>query len=572
MRREIAKTPRTTDGSNWWDKLGEPQYGGEMVIRGSRNIVNFDPYFSERLTTIQTAWMERLHGDDWTLDPVVFDYKTLWHHPKYLKGHLAESWEFQDRSTIIFHLRKDIHWQDLPPANGREFVADDVVFHFNRLYGLGGGFTKPSPFHVTTLAFQELISVTATDKYTVVFKWKTPNPEFIIDTLLDIRLSLCLENPDAVNQWGDVSDWHHAIGTGPFILKDFVSGSSATLVKNPNYWGHDERYPQNQLPYIDTVKYLLIHDEAKALEAMRAGKVDIIDVVSPIKAEAMRKTNPEILQILTPLPPTCSVDPRFDKAPFNDIRVRRAMQMSIDLPTIAKDYYHGLVEPYPDTLASRYMKRWGFGFPYDEWPQDLKDEYAYNPAAAKKLLSDAGYPNGFKTNIVADTAGDIDLLKIVQSYFARVGINMEIRPMESDAWASFVAIGHKHDQLAHRANGPLGHCSAPLRDLTRFQTGASQNYQMVSDPKFDVLCSSVMAATRLEQVLQIYRNANEYIARQHFSISLLQPMAFSLCQPWVKGFNAQFGSTWGAASGPGMLSFYLGRFWIDQKLKKSMGH
>ena len=73
----------------------------------------------------------------------------------------------------------------------------------------------------------------------------------------------------------------------------------------------------------------------------------------------------------------------------------------------------------------------GWGFPYEEWPQDLKDEYAYNPTAAKKLLADAGYPNGFKTNVVADTAGDMDLLQIVKSYFAEVGIDMEIRPMES---------------------------------------------------------------------------------------------------------------------------------------------
>ena len=67
-------------------------------------------------------------------------------------------------------------------------------------------------------------------------------------------------------------------------------------------------------------------------------------------------------------------------------------------------------------MTSRYMKGWGF--PYEEWPQDLKDEYAYNPKAAKKLLADAGFPNGFKTNIVANTAADMQLLQLVKSYFA----------------------------------------------------------------------------------------------------------------------------------------------------------
>ena len=555
---------------NWWNKLGKPQYGGEMTIRASRNIVNFDPYFGGALVHLVTAWMERLVADDWTLDPAVFDYKPLWHPSRYLKGQLADSWEFTDPSTYVAHLRKGIRWQDIPPANGREFVADDVVFHFNRLYGLGGGFTKPSPFNAPVTAFQDLISVTAADKYTVVFKFRIANPEIIMETLHAIDLAMCIENPDAIRQWGDVRDWHHAIGTGSFMLRDFVPSSSATLVKNPNYWGYDERYPHNKLPYIDTVKYLFIPDDAAALDAMRAGKIDVIDCVSPVQAQVMRKTNPEILQILTPLPPTISLDPRIDVAPFNDIRVRQAMQKAIDLPAIAKDYYHGLVEPYPDTLTSRYMKGWGF--PYEEWPQDLKDEYAYNPTAAKKLLADGGYPNGFKTNVVADTAGDMDLLQIIKSYFAHIDIDMEIRPMETNVWNDFVLLGRKHDQLVHHPAGHLGHTSAPLRDLNRFLTASPNNYGMVSDPVFDTLYAKAKAATTLDEVLRIFRDANEYVARQHIAISVLQPMAYSLCQPWLKGFNAQFGSTWGAAAGPGMLSFYLGRFWIDQKLKKSMGH
>jgi ABC-type oligopeptide transport system substrate-binding subunit len=109
-------------------------------------------------------------------------------------------------------------------------------------------------------------------------------------------------------------------------------------------------------------------------------------------------------------------------------------------------------------------------------------------------------------------------------------------------------------------------------DLNRFQTGSLANYQMISDPVIDTLCAQAAAATSLDEILRIFRDANEYVARQHFSISLLQPMSCSLCQPWLKGFNAQFGSTFGAAGGPGMLSFYLSRFWIDRKLKQSMGH
>jgi peptide/nickel transport system substrate-binding protein len=314
---------KATTGGNWWDKLGKPQYGGEMVIRSTRNIVNFDPYNGAHLTQIYAAWLERLFAEDWTIDPAIFDFKTMAPN-QYLKGHLAESWEFTDPYSFVVYLRKGIHWQNIPPVNGREFTADDVAFHYQRLYGLGSGFTKPAPYHATVASFRELISVTAIDKYTVVFKWKTANPAFVLETMVtNHNPTAAIVAREAVGKWGDVGDWHHAIGTGPFILKDFVSNDSATLVKNPDYWGYDQHYPQNKLPYVDKLRIIIITDEAEALEAMRAGRLDAMDSVSFKQAQAMKKTNPEILQI--PSPSGASIDPRNDVVPFNDIRIRKAM-------------------------------------------------------------------------------------------------------------------------------------------------------------------------------------------------------------------------------------------------------
>ena len=550
----------------WWNRLGKPQYGGEIVLWSDRNIVNFDPYYEAFYTQIMWTWMEGLAKEDWTKDPSVFDYKKFLRPNKYRKGQLAESWEFTDPTTFVVHLRKGIYWQDIPPVNGREFTADDVAYHFHRLYGLDN-FLSPSPDHTSDDVLKSLMSVTAVDKYTVVFKWRINDSEYIMQSLFAPNPAMVFEAREAVEKWGDLSDWHHAIGTGPFILTDFVSGSSATLIKNHNYWGYDERYPQNKLPYVDTIRLLIIPDKTEALEAMRKGKIDLISPVSLKDAQSMQRTNPEILRIPIPFRPTVSLDPRLDKAPFNDIRVRKAMQMAIDLPAISKDYYHSKVEPNSFAMhfitSSRDMKEWGF--PYEEWPQDLKDEYAYNPSASKKLLADAGYPNGFRTNIVADTAGDIDLLQIIKSYFAQVGIDMEIRPMDSVSWHNFVMIGHKHDQMAQRSELPQGHLFQPIRKLHEFHIGHA-THRMISDPVCDTFYPKAFAATSLDEVVKIYRDANEYIARQHFSISLLQPPFYALCQPWLKGFNAQFGSIQMHA----VLSFYLGRFWIDQKLKEKI--
>lgn len=463
-------------------------------------------------------------------------------------------------------MRKGVHWQNIPPADGREFTADEVVFHYHRLCGLSGDFLPSAP---PAPGLHDLISVTAADRYTVIFKFKTTNPDLIMEAIHKVYPSLCLENPDAVRKWGNLNDWYHAVGTGPFILHDFVSGSAATLLKNPDYWAYDERHPQNQLPYIDSVKYLIIPDDGAALEAMHSGQLDVLDVVKPLQAKSMRETNPEILQIPHPNSDAFTIEPRNDRPPFNDINVRKALQMAIDLPAIAKSYYKGTVEPYPVMLTSRYMKGWGF--PYEQWPQDLKDEYAYNPPAARWLLAEAGYPNGFKTNVVTDAVNNRGLLQIVQGYFAQIGIDMEIRTMDVPAFVALVQHEKKHDQLVHCPPGPLGHTASPFLEMTRFRA-CDGNWAMVNDPVFNSFLPRAVAISSAEDMKQLIKDANEYVARQHFTISLLQPMYYSPCQPWVKGFNAQHGSTWGHTGGPGMLSFYLSRFWIDRKLKKSVGH
>jgi peptide/nickel transport system substrate-binding protein len=364
-------------------------------------------------------------------------------------------------------------------------------------------------------------------------------------------------------------DWHHAVGTGPFILKDFDANSHADFVRNPDYWGHDERYPQNKIPYVDKLKLLIIPDQKTVLEEMRAGRIDAADQISPVLAQEIRKTNPEIIQIA--LPQTAvTIDPRNDTPPFNDLRVRKAMQMAIDLPGIARDYYKGTVEPYPSTLTGRELTGWGF--PYEQWPQELKNEYAYNPAAAKKLLAEAGYPNGFKTNIVANSSADMNLLPIVKSYFADIGIDMEIRPMESTDWVDFVVTHRKHDQLAYTAVSPFGHAYEPIRQLSRLHTGYSSNHLMVSDPVFDAFQPKASAAKTDAELKQVMKDANERIARQHYAISLLKPMQYSLHQPWFKGYHGQFGSVCSPAGSPQLLFFYPARFWIDHDLKKKLGH
>lgn len=553
-------TSNTNKTGNWWDKLGTPRYGGTVSIRINKDITQWDLGYGAGQTGIMYAYTECLIADNWTLDPTIFSYNISWRPSDYVSGLLVKSWEFTDPTTWVIHLRQGIKWQNIPPINGREFTADDVTFNYNRMLGMGNGFTKPVQAEVGVAAWQQLISVTSVDKYTVAFKWKTSNVEFIIDTMVSYDGANFMQAPEAIKQWGDLTDWHHGMGTGPFILQDFVSGSSATLVKNTNYWGNDERYPQNSLPYADTLKVLVIPDPATALAGLRTGKIDAIDAATLTQAQSIQKTNAEILQIPVPSPQSLSVDPRNDKAPFTDLRVRKALQMAIDLPTIATTYYLGTATSSPSSLTSVYETGWGW--PYQQWPQDLKDEYAYNPTAAKKLLADAGFPGGFKTNVVADVAADLDLLQIVKSYFAAVGIDMTIRTMDSATWQTYVR-GRSFDQLDYSSAGTLAFSYDPIRQLQKFATTNGSNYPAVSDPVFDAFYPKAMAASSQDDIKKILRDANEYVARQHFCTSLLQPMTYALYQPWLKGFNGQNFAISGF-QGPVLIGFYGARFWIEK--------
>ena len=228
------------------------------------------------------------------------------------------------------------------------------------------------------------------------------------------------------------------------------------------------------------------------------------------------------------------------------------------MPTMA------VVEPYPSTLTSYHE---GWGFPYEQWPQNLKDEYAYNPTAAKQLLAAAGYPNGFNTDIVAQNSSDLGLIQVVKSYFAAVGINMSIQTMDDTSWTTFVQNGHKQDAMAQKASGTLGNTYEPVRQLTKFQSTYAANYMMVRDPVFDAFYDKAMAGTSVDDIKKIMSDANEYVARQHLVVSLLQPNLYSVCQPWLKGFSGQDQSIGGSNGGPHLLGFYMARFWIDQTLK-----
>ena len=486
-----------------------------------------------------------------------------------LRGALAESWETPDDTTIVLNIRKGVHWHDKAPMNGREFTADDMVYNYHRLLGLGSGFTEPSPA-IGDLGHVGIESITASDKWTVVFKLERPH-FFALSQILDYH-SLWMYPPDVIKQDGDAKDWRNLVGTGPFMLTDYVEGSSLTFEKNPNYWGFDEKYPENRLPYVDKIISLLMQEEVTRLAALRSGKIDylgyatgggMIRTIDPVVSLA--KTNPEIAQ----WPYLSRADFAFgvnvNKPPLNDIRVRKAMQMALDLETINDTIFHGRADTTPHGQVGESLKGWFI--PFDEWPEEVKKGYMYDTEGAEKLLDEAGLPRGadgirFKTSVILGPWNSIDYYELAAFYWSEIGVDLEIQVLPAAEW---LAKGAKASFEVLRSGSSGMHYFGEGR-VSVFYTGSPWNAAAVSDPDYDAMIDTLRATSDFEEYQRLFREADQYAIGKHWMIWGPDSPQYQLSQPWVKGYNGE------AHMGNHQFSALFARIWIDQELKAAMGH
>lgn len=385
-----------------------PTYGGTLVFPAARAFTTWDPagapvYMTTYLTMYDTIW-----GPDMTKTPAgsgEWSYLAAYIPDKYMVGYLAESIEQPDLSTVIWHMRQGVRYQNKPPANGRELVASDVVYCINRTQAdVRSAWYKPDP--------KLLVVATALDKYTVQLKFAVPG-------VPNNRVTLSVYPPETIQTYGNLEDWHNLCGTGPWILTDCVADSSLTYVKNPGYWKFDENRPGNHLPYLDGYRYIIIPDTQTSEAALRTHKIDMY-TMSMNDAQNLWKSSPELKWIARGQEANSMIQFRTDIAPFNDIRVRKALAMAIDRQAIVDSYYQGHAEilewPFFDSLVDVYT-------PLDQLPADVKENFVCNPTKARQLLADAGYPNGFSTEMVTVTTSPApDLAALVKSYWDAIGV------------------------------------------------------------------------------------------------------------------------------------------------------
>ena len=554
-----------------------PQYGGTLTTPWKEVPPHTDSLDATGFANILvSAVIERPAILDWAIDRDVWSLASTYFPPEYFVPHLAESWEQPDPLTVILHIRPGVYWHDKAPMNGRELIADDFVYNFHRVTGTGSGFTETGQ-HAEFMGYGVIESITATDKYTVEFKLKEDVTGKTFFGGLDIAQVIAasyksdIYPPEVIEEHGDAQDWRTIVGTGPFMLTDYVLESSVTYEKNPNYWGNDPKYPENRLPYIDELRALYIPEPATWIAALRTGKVDFVGRGSRIRSidqvESLARTNPEIELTKIWFRSDNSYGFSLTQEPFDDLRVRQAMNMSLDHETINATYFKGYGNWEPQGILSSDFT--GYTTPFAEWPEEVKKYWTYDPEGAESLLDAAGLQRGadgirFKTVLNNRDDRDMSYQELASGYWREIGIQVEIRTVDGAEASAMQESGDFEGfwvWTTARRGDPLGEYSL------LYSPSGVQAWMGIADPVYDALYEAAEAAgTGSEEQKRLSREMQLRQLEMHWSIWGTESPQFNANQPWLKGYNGEY------ALGYSEFNWPYAYMWIDQDLKKAMGH
>jgi len=472
--------------------------------------------------------------------------------PDTCMGILAESWEIPELGTVVYKVRQGVHWVLNPKSeasrlmNGREVTADDWVASFSYFMGPKSSlrFYVPQLFGTATMEKTGPWEVTL----------KTP-----VDPLVGWNwLALGgLFPPEVIAKYGNMQDWHNFVHTGPFMITDYVPGSSATLTGNPNYWEKDPvgTGKGNQLPYIDTVRMLVTVDISTMIAALRTAKVDFFTGVPAEDSGMFIQSYPELKYTTYVAGNPVGIAMRLDKTelPFKDKKVRQALMIATDFYSIKDDYYDGMADilGFPVTGEAQ-----GVYMPLEEMPESAQSLYRYDPDRAKTLLMEAGYPDGFTAKVVFWNGADFpDLASVLVEMWAKAGINLILEPKELGAFTT-IAYSKSYEELI-LSNFLTGSLYPNCLSLGYFR---GLNFGYVNDPFIDSASEEIQKHVIIDmpEANRLFRELTPYIVEQVYYLPLPNVYAYSLWWPWLKNYHGetpiQFAKYW----------------WIDRDLKEDM--
>jgi peptide/nickel transport system substrate-binding protein len=539
-----------------------PKYGGTLnvaTVFAGLNALSFKQYNWPWKTNHDALYLDHMIAGDLDLGPrgaglnpfTAFD----WIPPEHYRGELAESWSLQeDPLRLVFKVRPGVYWPEKPGVmERREFVASDIVFHFTHMW--------TSPRKIPT--FWDFIEEwKAEDKYTAVAYLKEYNANWGYRIAWGYHDGI---SPPEVHQLNDntgTDDWRMMNGTGPFKIADVRVDDAQIYARNDDYWDKETiNGTAYELPYLDGVTYNIMSDEAQQIAAIRTCKIDLLEAFRWQFADELKASAPDLIIKKRMSTLGTFVALRNDKPPFDDVRVRRAMNLAVNHQEILAALLNGDGE----ILNYPFSASWpGYYTPIEDLPPEAQELFGYDPEKAKQLLAEAGYPDGleFEVMYAAVSPYHTDLIAMLEAYYQRIGVTMIAVPLD---YPSFRAQMREPDQAdGYLMNNSEGNPFSVLRKS--FVSGQTWNPAFHADPWFDEMYMEALGTRDKEARDELLRKLNVYIIAEKVPHVWLPTLTvYSAWWPYVKNY---WGELRVGAARPGPV---YARIWIDEDMKRDMG-
>lgn len=415
-----------------------------------------------------------------------------------LEPALAKSWKVSDDGlSYTFTLRKGVTFH-----NGRTMTSDDVVYSYDRIMAEETG----SP---TASRFTQVDSVTAPDAQTVVFKLKGPFAPFL-SNLTNLTVI-----PKELVEEGNVQQ--EAIGTGPFMLEKWVPDTYVLLRANPNYYRKGE-------PGVEALKFNIVPEASTRAAGLRSGDYQFLPDVDPATAETIRGV-PNVTLLETQDLAYTLMGLNVSQPPFDDPRVREAINLAINRDEITQAVYFG--NAVPGGPLSPALSDWALS-------TDEFSCYQSDPEAARALLADAGQENlEFEILTFGTLPVVSDLAQVLQAQLSQAGITATINVAE---FGTFVQRWQNSDFEAFVSLN--GGSTDPDGYLYRtFYTGGSTNVFEYSDPEVDMLLDEGQTTTDRETRFETYAQVQRDLACTGPAAHVAYGTLFTALGEGVEGFK-----------------------------------
>ncbi|MBI2918976.1 MAG: ABC transporter substrate-binding protein [Chloroflexi bacterium] len=427
---------------------------------------------------------------------------------------LAKEWGWTSDTEFRVKLNQGVRFHDKPPAGGREMTSDDVAYSLNRYFR-----EQDSAVYKDTKA--EVV-----DRYTVRFVTKGPLLDFALEALARDSYGNDVVAPEAVGpKLNDMKRREQWIGTGPFVFERYVPGVKLVYSKHASYF-------KQGLPYLAGVEFNIIPEMSTRLAVFRGGKLDILDGLGLLEADALKKIETRAEYHACPdmsFNPTLTL--RNDLPPFNDIRVRRALSMAVN----REGMNHALLGGQGSIVAFMPLQLPG-ALRIEDYAPEVRQYFQYNPAQAKKLLAEAGFPNGFTTTLHYNT-----------QKFGRIHTSMSegMAASLNEIGISVKLVGQTHaewSQTTQPGDYPgIGAQSMSVDSLVKYATGFLPGSDFtvknhLNDPTLEKMAARILVTTNEAEVAKLVREIQVYLADKMYFIAPPMGGEFGVAQAWVKGW------------------------------------